>query len=283
MLRLYIWDEAHNSGFSITIFTKAIFKIGYLGFPVGGTITGSTIDDDIFNSLKALLPPGLIHILRIPSGICSPTSISTESHLSCPETYIPELGSWTFDCLSKHCRRDIKKATRENEDVNEVIDPQHCTSIYKLYENTIRKNDGSLRYNEKYFKSIIIASKNNKEIRITCIKNKGEIIAFLIVALSNDVANYLHGAINYSFRKSLPNDLLIYDAIMWAKNNNAKSFNLMCSPNNQLNLVKYKEKWGGTTSSNITIEHNLSLLHSSMFKMATSSIHVANKFISKYR
>ena len=85
--------------------------------------------------------------------------------------------------------------------------------------------------------------------------------------LNNKIVHYLHGAIDYEHRKSLPNDLLIYNAILWAKENNAIAFNLMSSPRKQLSLIKYKEKWGGKTSPNITYELGTSSIMYSVFKL----------------
>ena len=275
---VYVWDESRKNGFSISIFKKAIFKIGYIGFPVGGTITGEAFDEDLVSSIYKIIPQGRVHILRIPSGNFHPCSLSTQNINSCPETYIQNLDNWSQNNLSKHCRRDIKKSIRENAKIELLTDPDQGIYIYNLYKNTIKRNDGALRYTCNYFKSIIELSNSKNEIRCTCIKKDNEIIAFLVVTLNGNTANYLHGAINYDYRKTLPNDLLIYDAIVWAKNSNIASFNFMCSPVNQLNLIKYKEKWGGLTTSNNTFEYILSPFHSALFKASSMLYSYRKKF-----
>ena len=269
---LYYWDDKQEEGLSICIFQKSIFKIGYIGFPLGGTITGMNINNYLLNSINNNISPKQIHLLRIPTGKFSPSTLNHNHSNSCPETYINNLENWSKDNLSKRCRRDINKSIRENSEVEIITDPSNSKIIYNLYKKTIIKNDGSMRYNEDYFKSVISLSKDYKKLRCTCIRNNNKIIAFLIMVIDKNIAHYLHGAIDYNYRKSLPNDLLIFDAIMWAKNMGAKSFNFMCSPIKQPNLIKYKEKWGGQTSRNITFEYTFSGLHSSLFYIASSLI-----------
>ena len=274
---IYLWDNRQNDGISITIFEKTIFKIGYLGFPIGGTLSGNPLNKHLLNSIISHISPSLIQILRIPSGAYTPTSIAHDSKTLCPETHISNLANWDINNLSKHCRRDINKSIRENGNIKEIINPSYSNSIYNLYKGALKKNKGSLRYNEKYFRTIIQAAISNKNIRITCLKSNNQIVAFLIVILSSNIAYYLHGAIDYSFRKSMPNDFLIYDAIQWAKANNALAFNLMCSPQKQTSLIKYKEKWGGNTSQNTTFEFYLSPTYSTLFKFANTSYNVLRK------
>ena len=278
---IYISDKNQKDGVSITIFKKAFLKIGYLSFPTGGTLSGETLDNNSIQYILKNILPKFVHILRIPSGKFTPANITCKTFYSCPETYITNLGDWTLEQISKRCRRDINKSIRENENVEVIKDPGYAEDFYNLYINTIKKNKGLVRYTKSYFKSIITYSKKNKNIRCTCIKYDRKIIAFLILVVNEKIAYYLHGAIDYNFRKSLPNDLLIYNAIEWAKENNIKTFNLMCSPIKQPSLVKYKEKWGGETSENVTFEYGVSVVHYTLFKLANFILNAFNNIKSR--
>jgi lipid II:glycine glycyltransferase (peptidoglycan interpeptide bridge formation enzyme) len=121
--------------------------------------------------------------------------------------------------------------------------------MYRLYRQTVERHDGSLRYNQSYFCSLISLSQKSSLLRCLLAIAEDKIIAFLIVGINHDVAFYLHGSVDYKYQSLRPYDLLFVKAIEWAKENKCNKYNMMDSPNDQPSLVRYKEKWGGVTET----------------------------------
>lgn len=147
---IYGWNAEIDTGIAITIFKVGPFRIGYIGFPVGGILGEQLLDNiDIMALSKAYLPSS-IHLLRFPVSAFNENVEINLDYAITPETAIDDLQSWDLSKMPK-LNRDIKKANRSGL---RVVDASRLKSqgqiCFNLYKETIRRNDGSLRYNENY-------------------------------------------------------------------------------------------------------------------------------------
>lgn len=276
---LYGWDVAASTGLSITVFKAGPFRIGYLGFPVGGTIGNGAITSAILADLKSAHFPTKLHCIRMPMSVFgSYADLPLPSHTT-PETAIECLQAWNPEELKK-VRRIINKKERSHLRITEASESLQGAFIFHLYRETIDRHQGSMRYTEGYFQALVDFSAKHPGLRCLVATLDTLIVGFLVIACQGKVAYYLHGGINHDFKRYYPSDMLFLEAISWAKKQGMEQFNMMASPLNQKSLVRYKEKWGGVTRPQQTYELALSPFMGALFSEIYKKIdHVFPRYL----
>ena len=263
---LYVLNDEEENSIAITIFKAGPFRIGYVGFPVGGAISGVHFSETEFRELLSLDFPTRLDFLRIPVSPFMTTMSLNLSYSKTYETAIIDLQEWDKARLSKSVRSSIRRAEKSGIKVIDIGDDD-ARILYKLYCDTVKRHHGALRYNEKYFHRLAQLSLKIENMRIMVAMYEGIIIGFIIVVLNNNTAYYLHGAIEQEYKRFCASDLLLYAAIQWAKSAKMDVFNLMTSPVDQPTLVRYKEKWKGITRIHKTYEMDIMPLNSKLFRI----------------
>ncbi|GAA6152314.1 hypothetical protein NBRC116587_17330 [Pseudoteredinibacter isoporae] len=105
-------------------------------------------------------------------------------------------------------------------------------------------------------------------LRCTLAYADKQCIAMNISALDGGQAFYLHGGFAEGFSEWRGPDLLMFEAISWAKRIGGKSFDFMSSPSSQVGLIKYKEKWGGVSRPQYTVDVYHSRISLYVFQLA---------------
>ena len=249
---IYGTDQDNKCVMAISAFHAGPFSVGYIGFPIGGIIDGSNLTRPRIEAIQRATMPRRLHCLRIS---VSPFTSMVELDLpfeSNPETAIINLQQWDLTNVSKKLRRDVKKAANSDLVVSEASDTSEGRHLYDMYAGTVRRNNGNLRYNEVYFKELVRLSLTQSNIRCLLARKDDNIAGFVIIVQDRQFAYYLHGGANIKYRTYSPSDLLLYEAILWAKQQGNDCFDLMTSPPNQATLLKYKEKWGAETRQHRT-------------------------------
>ncbi len=268
---IYAWDRGNENGLAITVFNAGPFKIGYVGFPVGGTVNGKALPTAKIMTLKEVRFPVSLHLLRIPVSAFADSLEIPLPFVATPETAIASLGGWNVPSLPPRIRRDIKKALRTSLQTSDIRTPADGHGLHRLYQHTVRHRGGTLRYNAKYFEALAELSKRHNGLRCRLALADGELAGFIVTALSGTSAYYLHAAINPSFRRYTPGDLLLYEAIQWAQSQGMDCFNFMSSPADQPSLIRYKQKWGGMTREHHTYDMPIKALSAAIFRVAQHS------------
>lgn len=245
---VYLWDPQSQSGCALPVFPLGPFRIGYAGFPVGGGIGSLSAPARIVENLSACSFPRRIDTIRVPiSGFGHPV-LATHRALSVPETAIVDLRGWEAESLPSTLLRNLRKFDRSNLELKDCIDAANdAERCYRLYLRTIERHRGRRRYNRAYFRALIALSQSSSRLRCIGAYAGKELAGFLVAASSGQSVFYLHGASDPVFQKARPSDALFRHVILWAKEINAEQFNMMSSPRLQQGLVRFKEKWGGTT------------------------------------
>jgi hypothetical protein len=265
---LYGWCPESNTGAAITGFKAGPFRIGYLGFPVGGLIGPASLDRDLLQNWKTSRFPVTLHCLRIPvSAFDSPVDLQLPFQQN-PETAITNLQQWDLASTSKKLRRDVKKAMRSDLIVKETSDPVVGRKLFAMYEDTVRRRSGSLRYNESYFSAVVALARTSAGLRCLTAWLDDEIAGFVVVARHGPTSYYLHGGTRAALKHHNPSDLLLYEAICRAKEDGSQCFNLMTSSIKQPSLIRYKEKWGAITRQHTTYTLSLNPLFCPTFRLA---------------
>jgi hypothetical protein len=249
---LYFLRDDHQKGAAISLFRAGPFRIGYLGFPVGGTIGSGAPAGEFFEYLQTANVDHMPVAIRIPvSGFGESVELDLPYETTA-ETAIVDLQSWGLDRVTKNRRRDVNRSLRSGLDLVDASDPADAARIYELYRATLERNDGSLRYNATYFGELIQLAQRRSGLRVLVAKKDGAIVAFTVVVLQGSMSYYLHGAFDWAMREYLPSAMLLNEAIEWVKSQGSESFNLMSSPQGQDSLIKYKERWGAETREHRT-------------------------------
>ena len=248
---VHVHDAKNKVDYPIAVFKAGPFRVAYIAFPVGAAL-GSV---DRYQQLAACLR-GLHRSIR---PHCLRASVSgfdeqPELDLNCaetPETAIVDLPTWTLGLASSNVRRDLKRARKADLAVREAS-PEDSKALYVLYADTIKRNQGSLRYNVTYFEKLVALASVCEDLKVLASGPVGAPAAFVAAARHNEAGYYLHGGSDPAQRQHRPAALLMHEAISWAQNHQCRLFNFMSSPPDQPSLVQYKEKWAGTTRTHRT-------------------------------
>jgi hypothetical protein len=275
---LYGWDSKIQNGGAMTIFKLAFFKIGYLGFPAGGTVTGQPLNDDFLHSLLHAQYTLPLHVIRLtPSPALDRLYLNEKSEKTW-ETVILDLQNWSLSDLSSSIRRNIGRA-QTSLSVAEARSGSDVDRVYLLYKATIQRHGGNLRYTRAYFNELIGLCGQSDRLYSLLAFFEQELAGFIIVAYNGQTAYYLHGGIAKHLQKYRASDLLFATSIERARDSGMSLFNFMASPLEQKSLVKYKEKWGGETRMQHTFNIRLSKVHGVLFQV----LYQCYKFLKKRR
>lgn len=142
---------------------------------------------------------------------------------------------WEMDIISKN-RNMIRKAEKSGLEVKEDI---KIEEFKKVYNETMKKVKAEKEYyfNDEYFEEM----KNLSYFSIGIKKDK-KLIAAAIFLKGKDIVHYhLAGSIE-SYLKYAPNNLLLWTAIKYAKQNGFKRFHFGGGTSNSLENPLYKFK-----------------------------------------
>jgi len=247
---LYFMRDDHRQAAGISQFRAGPFRIGYLGFPVGGVVGAGALGDEFVEQMRRA--DGMPAAVRIPiSGFGNTVDLDL-AYETTTETAIVDLQAWDLAKINKNRRRDVNRSMRSGLSLVDSTDAADGPRLFELYRSTIERNDGSLRYTAGYFSELVRLAQRNSQLRVLLARQDESIVAFTVVALHGRVAYYLHGAFDWAMREYLPSAMLLHEAIEWSKAQGCEIFNLMSSPKTQESLIKYKERWGAESREHRT-------------------------------
>lgn len=249
---LYLQEDESGLAAGVSVFRAGPFRIGYLGFPVGGVPGSESLTRNTVGAFRtALANSGLVG-LRVPASAFEDAEALDLPFEPTPETAIVDLQSWTLKDASTNRRRDVARARRSGLDRVDASNPGDGQRLYDLYSLTVERNKGALRYTADYFAELIRLSGEHPNLRVLLATLDDSIVGFNIVAKQGATGYYLHGALDWEAREHRPAALLMNEAIEWARESGCQVFNLLSSPRDQDSLVKYKEQWGAETREHRT-------------------------------
>ncbi len=248
----YAFNESVGQGAGISVFKAGPFGVGYLGFPVGGLVDGAGPTSELLDALRRTTVDKKPVAVRIPvSEFAGHESLDLKFDTT-PETAIVDLQTWSLQTITKNRRRDVRKSLRSPLELEDATDPGVGERLYSMYEHTLQRNRGSLRYTPTYFEELIRLATNCANLRVLVARLEGQVAGFTVVAKHGDTGYYLHSAYDWEMREHIPSAALLNEAIEWARGEGCTWFNLMSSPPGQETLVKYKENWGAETREHRT-------------------------------
>jgi len=275
---LYGCDEQGAPCVSITIFSAGPFRIGYLGFPVGGAVGGFSLSPEVLSSLRTSRFPSKLHCVRIPVSAFVEQPELPPNAQTAQETAILDLQGWNPQKETK-LRQRVNRALRSPLEIIDASDVAQGNSLFSLYRDTVFRHGGSLKYTSAYFRALIKLSKASGKIRCLLAMLDEQFVGFEVVACHGQTGYSLHGCTNPEYKKYSTSDLLTYSAVSWAREQGMLSYNFMSSPQERKSLVRYKEKWGGVTRQHKTYELVLKPISTAVFNRVFVLYHKMPNFI----
>jgi lipid II:glycine glycyltransferase (peptidoglycan interpeptide bridge formation enzyme) len=147
--------------------------------------------------------------------------------------------------FSENIRRDIRKAERSNLDIRPIRDRSEVERFFRLYRASMQRQGAMVKYPLKLFGGIYDKWVSRGMADFLMAWHGDQPIAGLCLVYSNDYVHYFMGGALPDFLPFRPNQLLFRRAIGIALERKARFFDFMGSPAGDVNLTKFKEKWGG--------------------------------------
>jgi len=243
---VYCWHLARQQGAVVTLFRRGPFRVAYLGFPVISEHVDRAWIEAVVAALRAPRSPIRVDLVRVPASAFVVEERLAMAAALTPETAIENLSAWSPHANPK-LERDLRKARHSRLEVDARPGTAAAASLYALYRETIRRRGGRLRYNLAYFRELLALSGESPRLRCFVARLDGAIVGFAAAALDGATACYLHAATDTHHRHLGVSDRLLEEIVEWALESGAVRCNLMSSPPASQSLVRFKEKWGGST------------------------------------
>lgn len=279
---IYFLDRDGQDGFIVQIFHKGPFRIGYVGYPIGGTVMGRAVGKA---RIERALADGLareLHVLRIRASAFRPEE-GLENGMAEPETCLLHLQRFNPHAHAK-LRRALTRSERCHVSVREAPSEGSLASrMHQLYHDTLRRHGGVKRYGLAYFCELSRLATRDDRVRLFFAERDKKIAGYLVVLWEGDIAYYLHGAVDPDCKPYHVTDRLFYTAIKAAKQAGMTSFNLWLSPLNQPSLVRFKEKWGGVTRPHMSYEFPANPRWARVMNTVASAQRKANRWVARMR
>jgi len=166
------------------------------------------------------------------------------------ETVILDLNSdvdYIWKNFSRNTKRNIKKA--ENNDLRLICIDNPNEENISSYHNFVSSNlqDRSVDIKPKHFYSLILETLIPLNLaRFVLINHGKKFIGGAIFLIFRDTVYFWHVGILPEYQKYSPNFLLLWDALIWSKDNGYKKFDFVVIDKEKLpGIARFKTSWGG--------------------------------------
>jgi peptidoglycan pentaglycine glycine transferase (the first glycine) len=147
-------------------------------------------------------------------------------------------------------RYNIRLAGRKGVQVREGKSPEDIDTFYRIYEETARR-DGIFIHAKQHYADFLRLYGERDAAVLLLAEYEGTPLAALIAARCGPVATYMFGASSNLHRNRMPNHLLQWTAIRWAKAHGCTLYDFraiaeVLEPSEDMySLYTYKQGFGG--------------------------------------
>ncbi len=221
------------------LFRRGPFRLAYADFPSGM----SCPDGDTLQALSVWATRQRAAALRFEQPATAVADAGVLARL--PVTRIWQLQDWSELAHAK-AARSANRARRSPLRLR-VARPADTAFIAGCYRSTVRRQDGSPRYPQRYFEALVEAAADDSGLRCLVAERADEPLAFHCSIRHGDTTFYLHGGSSDAGRSEYASDLLMLDSIRHARQEGCDGYDFLQSPAGQEGLLRYKQSWGGVT------------------------------------
>jgi thiol-disulfide isomerase/thioredoxin len=225
-----------------------LVRIAYSNIPYGGFIGNCKYIPDFIPLLENALKDAGTHIFRITKRFSENFKHFNGYKVQHGYQQVIDIEGLTNDLLwqgyRKRTRRDIRRAEKLGVVTIRISKRSELEILYQLYQDTVKRNNTYTTWTKKAFYSIYDILFLNGKADILFAQLKDRYIAGVIIIYSSDTVYYFMSASLTNYLSFCPNDLLLHEVISSGIEKNKQCVDLMTSKDTDLELVKFKEKWG---------------------------------------
>ncbi len=140
--------------------------------------------------------------------------------------------------IDRNRRRAIRRAQSENIKVADCQNEQELKKVYRFYLKEMKRHQ-NIAYPYSFFKFIL----NSKDGKVLIAKDKEKIIGGNLFLLYNNIVHSYLCGFNQSSKNRGVHSLVLWKAIIWAKENNHQIFDLGAGKKGSA-LSSFKARWG---------------------------------------
>ena len=124
----------------------------------------------------------------------------------------------------KGARSSIKKAQKSGVEIKQKKSKEYVDKIYRLYTKTMQRNQALKEYcHSKFFFELLIERLKDK-IELFAAEYKSKIISASLFLIYGNVCHYFFSGTDEKYFNVCPNNLILNEAIFWAKDRGFKIF-----------------------------------------------------------
>lgn len=154
--------------------------------------------------------------------------------------------------MKEKWRYNIRLAGRKGVTVREGSSPEDVGTFYRLYRETAQR-DGIFIHDQRHYAEFLRLYGARGAAALFLAEYEGAPIAALIAATCGPVATYMFGASSNQHRNRMPNHLLQWTAIRWARARGCAQYDFraiaeVLEPREDMySLYTYKQGFGGSS------------------------------------
>jgi len=149
----------------------------------------------------------------------------------------------------KGCRSSIKKAQQSGVEIKREKSPESVGKMYEIYTKTMKRNQALKEYfhSKVFFELLVDKLKDKIELFVAYYKNK--IISASFFLTYGDICHYFFSGTDEDYFSVCPNNLILNEAIFWAKERDFKIFHLGGGYQPEDSLLSFKLSFSKTTAN----------------------------------
>jgi lipid II:glycine glycyltransferase (peptidoglycan interpeptide bridge formation enzyme) len=225
-----------------------IVKMFYSNIPYGGFIGNKEFITDFLPLLEKKLKKVGIGIFRVCKQFTDGYDDLNGYRLQkgCQQIKVLEGLSEeeNWQKYKKRTRRDIRKAEKSGVRVKEITERKQIEVLYELYLKTMKRNKSCPVWARKALYAIYdnLVLKDKADIFFAELNEN--LIAGVISVYSRNTSYYFMSASDTEYLTYCPNDLLLHNVISNSISEGKECIDLMTSSESDMELIKFKDKWG---------------------------------------
>ncbi len=231
-------------------FTMTIHTVPFLNLKIGAIIKGPRVNSKLIKDLKEIAKTESLIAIRIEPNVLKNQedinflkSINAKKgrRLFTPESFWIDLTKNEIDLLNSFnskTRYNIKLAQKKGVIIKIDNSDKSFEKYLSLTKETAQRQ-GFYAHSETYHR-LMWNTLKNKIAYLLVAKYQNEILSTWILFLYNDVLYYPYGASSNSHKDVMANNLMMWEAIKFGKNKNAKIFDLWGKEKGK-GFTKFKE------------------------------------------
>jgi CelD/BcsL family acetyltransferase involved in cellulose biosynthesis len=148
--------------------------------------------------------------------------------------------------LSKSVKQMIKKSQKMGVTVRRVEKREEVAQYYRLHLQTRHKKHGMPTQPQRFFFGLWDAFAASGMLQVLLAEHEGKVIAGLILLASGSMIRDAYSASDASSLSMAPNNLLMWQAIIWGCTHGYKALDMGRTACNNEGLMSFKRRWGAT-------------------------------------